>query len=113
MKDKTEKAFQILLDEFDFNTVHKIMKHLKWFWANCNGVPSIPDMKKHITNMFNDAIKECFFQKSNQMTISSGGFEFYISNPEDNDVFMQLNFIPVDYDISISEINMEEKQNEN
>lgn len=46
MKKKDIKAIDEILQEFDFEKVHKVMKFLKWQWAFTNGIPNIEDMKK-------------------------------------------------------------------
>lgn len=113
MKNKLDKAFNIMLNEFDFEKVHKVMKFLNWQWAECGTAPSVVKMKDFVKKLYIDCIKECFVRNTNSMTISVGGFEFHIEKTEDNDVFMNLNFILENNDICVSEIEEEPIADEN
>lgn len=72
----TQEQFDLLLDDvidhFDFDRVHNVMKHLDWKWASKNlddlEIPSIQRLRSYARQLLRQAYKEC-------CTIGSGGFE--------------------------------------
>ena len=72
MKKPSEKKFQkwssAIMDEFDFNKVHKTMKLLNWEWRDI-GVPDITEIRRNARYILNTAYK------SESGYCSTGGFE--------------------------------------
>lgn len=65
-----EKQKKIIMDNFDWEKVHKVMKFLKWTWATSledNSVPSIRELKLSALWHLNSLDKE------NLYCSSSGG----------------------------------------
>jgi len=65
-----EKKISKILDNFDFERVHKAMIALEWNWymGTCGeGIPSVGALKKAARELLSDA----WMKKT---TISSGGF---------------------------------------
>lgn len=56
------KMVQEIIDSFDFEQCHKVMKFLKWEWVSC-GVPSIYDLKRTAEYLLNGAIEGCIESK--------------------------------------------------
>lgn len=103
MKDKLLKTFDSLLNEFDFEMVHKCMKAMDWQWAVIGCVPTIKHMKKHVQELFNSLILECFCENLERCSLSSGGFSLTVNKTND-DITLDLEFIIEDHSISVSEI---------
>jgi len=60
-----------ILDEFDFETVHRAMTALKWHWYGVDGVPSIGHLRRRARELLND------LQKHDSCLVGSGGFFAY------------------------------------
>ena len=85
-----------IMDNFDFDCVHRVMEFLNWKWVfakTSSGVPSIDEIRDFAFDLLVRAAKE----KTN---IASGGFKaVYEDSDEDNpDKFIQLEFILTDYE---------------
>lgn len=61
-----------IMDNFDFEKVHKTMDVLEWTWAG-EGVPEVPSLRARARQLLKEA---CFIEnKSNYSMCSTGGFE--------------------------------------
>jgi len=63
------KKIQYIIENFDFKSVHDIMKETNWEWHSCGGVPSVREIKDSAHNILTETIKN----KVNGL--ASGGFE--------------------------------------
>lgn len=61
-----EDDIEEMIGNFDFNKVHKVMKHLNWKWLDI-GVPDIEEMKKTARELLNSL-------KDKQTYSATGGF---------------------------------------
>lgn len=72
MKKPSEKKFnkwiEEIMDEFDFNKVHKTMKLLNWKWRDI-GVPDIGEIRRNARYIMNRAYE------SESKYCAIGGFE--------------------------------------
>lgn len=71
---KKEEAVNEILDEFDFEKVHKVVVALNWKWLTADtnyDVPTIGDLRKKARKLLNDVIN---YEKSD-VIMSAGGFE--------------------------------------
>lgn len=69
-----------VLDNFDFEKVHRVMEFLNWTWSTKKKkekIPSIKKMKKHAERLIEDAIKGLKKHGADQYSIATGGFEAY------------------------------------
>ena len=85
-----------IMDNFDFDCVHRVMEFLNWKWVFANtssGVPSIDEIRDFAFDLLVRAAKE-------KTDIASGGFKVvYEDSDADNpDKFIQLEFILTDYE---------------
>lgn len=62
-----------ILDEFDFEKVHRVMVALGWTWHNTDGVPSIGDLRRMARSLLQHVVSS---RKTN--TAGSGGFTAYM-----------------------------------
>ena len=60
-----------ILDEFDFERVHKAMVALNWQWHNTDGVPTIGDLRRNARNLLIEVTHD------NHVMVGSGGFYAY------------------------------------
>ncbi len=68
MKKTLQQHIDEVMDYFDFDRVHKVMKHLKWTWCDSLDSPTIPELRKHVRDQMNRLYGENIFR------IESGGF---------------------------------------
>jgi len=54
---KKKEAIDSILDNFDFERVHKAMTALDWEWASTDGVPEIPDLRQKARELLKDVSK--------------------------------------------------------
>jgi len=81
---KKKEAIEHILDNFDFERVHKAMTALDWEWASTDGVPEIPDLRKEVRILLKDVSK----RKEDKFFIGTGGFEV-----SKEDGILQLKFV--------------------
>ncbi len=67
-KDKFFNNVDLVLQEFDFDKVHKAMKALDWKWNSCNGVPSKQNLKDTARSLLTDLLN------SDYTEVGTGGF---------------------------------------
>jgi hypothetical protein len=60
-----------IMDEFDFEIVHRTMKALDWKWAGFDGTPTIGDLRRMARELLNDLIKNKY-----EVTGSGGLFAY-------------------------------------
>ena len=85
-----------IMDNFDFHTVHSVMKFLGWKYAFLKGeyrIPSIDEIRDFAFDLLVRAATE-------KTDIASGGFRAVYDGPDANnpDRFIQLEFILTDYE---------------
>lgn len=77
MKKRFQKDIDKLLEEFDFERVHKSMQTLNWQWyhpgENDTKVPSLEEIKKRAKQVIQEAAENAVLTK-NEYVISTGGF---------------------------------------
>jgi hypothetical protein len=60
-----------ILDEFNFELVHRTMKALDWTWYGSDGVPTIGEIRRRARELLRELIKD------NHRCIASGGLYAY------------------------------------
>ena len=93
MTPKQQDALDNIMDNFDFDQVHKVMVFLNWKWANSNGglgVPEKYELRGEARRLLKMAIEE-------KTTVSTGGF---IAEYREGEVdgWMDLKFVVSDWD---------------
>jgi phage pi2 protein 07 len=82
--DKTklrDAMIKDVMDEFDFDKVHKVMKYVGWEWGDCDGVPSTYSLIKVAEELLKDAYTK-------NTTVAQGGFIAKMENGS-----LELSFI--------------------
>lgn len=67
----TDEKIENILDNFNFEEMHKVMTFLNWTWYN-DKVPTIDELKekaKALLNRLHELLK-----KENKVSVCSGGF---------------------------------------
>ncbi len=73
----SKKYIQEIMDEFDFDRVHEVMKHLDWKWYMgdySTYVPTVRQIKERVFKQLNEVKEEAKSRKCNTI-IATGGFE--------------------------------------
>ena len=81
-----------VLEEFDFDEVHKVMVFLNWRWVNDDETFTIPSYYR----MMEDAKKllyDCKNSDEDYYTASTGGFMAYKGKNDDGNNFYSLKFV--------------------
>lgn len=78
IKDFTAEYWQEMQDEimdnFDFDKVHRCMTALDWHWASTNGVPGKADLRRNARKMLRDCVERNHG--------GTGGFKVFIDREE-------------------------------
>lgn len=69
MTEQQRDTIDYILDNFDFEGVHKAMIALNWKWAGCGGVPETPDLRKMARQLLKDS-----FEYGETNELGTGGF---------------------------------------
>ena len=93
MTEKEFDAIESIMDNFNFDDVHKVMTYLNWEWAGTeNGVPTKSELRSQARQLIKMAIKD-------KTRVSTGGFEAdYL--PEDGG-WVSLKFVVSEWDSEI------------
>lgn len=76
---KREKMIEDVINNFNFESCHRVMQSLNWTWAGI-GIPTVEDLKNSARNRINNAI-EGLLDKENRLSSrdyyysSSGGLK--------------------------------------
>lgn len=95
-QEAINEAIEDILESFDFEKVHKVMKFIDWQWAIlANGkyifrVPTVLELKERAKELLMDSTE-------NKRSISSGGFEV---------ILKEENFLTFDNDSSKYQCNV-------
>jgi hypothetical protein len=65
------KIIDEIMDEFDFEKVHRTMKALEWTWYGSDGVPTIGDLRRTARELLQELIKH------NYHCVGTGGLFAY------------------------------------
>ena len=92
MTPKQQDALDNIMDNFDFDQVHKVMVFLNWKWVNSNGSLGVPE-KYELRGEARRLLKMAIEEKT---TVSTGGFiAEYI---DEKGGWMDLKFVISEWD---------------
>lgn len=93
-KISKEKQINQLLSGFDFDKVHKVMKHLGWTWHDSveeDGVPNHAELviaaQRYLSNVY-DSMVYC-----SENSVSSRGFCVHAKKYDDGEILLELKFV--------------------
>ena len=93
MTEKEFDAIENIMDNFDFDNVHKVMTYLNWEWANTeNGVPTKSELRSEARRLIKMAIKD-------KTRVSTGGFE--VDYIDEDGGWVSLKFVLSEWDSEI------------
>jgi len=92
-KEHYASKLQELLDDFDFDAVHKCMDVLKWRWAGINGTPKKENMISVVKSLYASIEKRIL--DNEYCFCATGGFLLTFNPDEDHE--LKLVFEAVSY----------------
>lgn len=97
------KTVEGVLQHFDFDKVHTVMKALDWKWcSSCHGAPAVPSIQQLVlraSGLLQDAYHGVQ-ETSTRYVISCGGFVAEAERYEDGEVLLTLSFVVTDWNYS-------------
>ena len=99
------KTVEGVLQHFDFDKVHSVMKVLDWKWVSYDSyeneakVPSIQRLVLRASSLLQDAYHGVQ-ETSKRCVISCGGFTAEAERYEDGEVLLTLSFVVTDWNYS-------------
>lgn len=88
-----------ILENFDFDKVHRVMTFLDWHWASVGGVPSIEELKKCAAYVMHEAAAGLdgeYARKGHDHFVGTGGFTAHVYRWNNGDC-MELKFDVANY----------------
>ena len=86
MTERQQNTVDDIMDCFDFEKVHRVMKFLNWKWASTGSqVPEVYQMKRWARDLIKSAIKD-------RTSIATGGFYVSYTEEDNGDMFIDLSF---------------------
>ena len=79
-----------ILDNFEFERMHKVMKYLDWKWATTSGVPSVSDLRRKARSLLKDTIEA--LQINKQYYCATGGLAVTGVDCDDG-LYLRLDFV--------------------
>lgn len=99
--DAVAKEIEDIVDEFDFETVKKVMDFLDWQWFDCDeGIPRIGELRKKARLLLSEvAIKVLLSNEIGaESNIATGGLRAVAHKYEDDKVYLKLSFELTEWD---------------
>ena len=62
-----------IVDEFDFEKVHRVMLALNWQWHHTKGVPEIADLRRTARSLLKQVV-----ESKDTLSVGTGGFTAYM-----------------------------------
>jgi hypothetical protein len=100
--ERHQKMMFDIINNFDFQKVHNVMKYLDWAWYPY-GTPTVDELRFAARERIESVIKNCLLDaKSDQEYISSsGGLKAtVIKNDYGQITFLELEFILTSWDLN-------------
>lgn len=92
-----QKAISGIIENFDFEKVHKVMEFLEWGWQD-DGVPTIGKLMLSAQKRLEEAFDYCNSNKTNYYT-GSGGFHIKADyDKKEGCTYLELSFQLANWD---------------
>ena len=91
-----------IINNFDFQKVHDVMKHLNWTWYS-KGIPTVDNIIFGAREKIESVIKVCLLEAKpdEEYFVSSGGLKATaIKNEYGQITFLQLEFVLTSWEIN-------------
>lgn len=87
---KCKKIIKNILEDFDFEKVHKAMTSLDWVWFTHQRVPTEKEIKECAENLLEEALKQSYENKGKGFYCSTGGLKAFVKVKSS---FVELEFV--------------------
>jgi hypothetical protein len=88
---------EIILDEFDFGEVQKVMEFMDWKWASSDGVPTLGEMRRVARSLLKDVVNNVGHRRHTYC--ATGGFWAECTQyPGDPKKYLKLSFQVTSWD---------------
>lgn len=94
-KQNIDSQIEEIINNFDFEKVHKVMKLLKWQWFSSNTedkVPSYGELIQQSKSLLTMSVKGLNEHKGNYYSTGTGGFNAVAIRCEDDYIVVELQF---------------------
>ena len=91
-----------IINNFDFQKVHDVMKYLDWTWYS-KGIPTVDDIRFSARERIESVIKNCLLDANpnEEYFVSSGGLKATAIKDDYGQItFLQLEFVIVSWDLN-------------
>lgn len=98
-----DQVIKQVLENFDFDKVHKVMEVLDWKWVGGDtqdGVPSVYRLIKKAEGLLKDCVNEIEHRNTNTFVLSTGGFKATCVKYDDGEIVLELEFVLSDFNYS-------------
>ena len=100
--ERHQKMMFDIMNNFDFQKTHDVMKHLNWTWYP-KGIPTVDDITFSARERIESVIKACLLdaKPEEEYFVSSGGLKATaIKNDYGQITFLQLEFVVTSWDLN-------------
>ena len=98
-----DQVIEEILENFDFDKVHKVMEALDWKWVGGgtqDGVPSVYRLIKKAEELLKDCVNEIEHRNTNTLVLSTGGFKATCVKYDDGEIVLELEFVLSNFNYS-------------
>ena len=100
--ERHQKMMFDIINNFDFDKVHNVMKYLEWEWFG-KGIPTVDDIRFAARERIESVIKVCLSEANpnEEYFSSSGGLKAIAIKDDYGQIsFLQLEFILTGWDLN-------------
>jgi hypothetical protein len=100
--ERHQKMMFDIMNHFDYDKVHNVMKHLEWEWSG-KGIPTVDDIRFAARERIESVIKVCLSEANpnEEYFSSSGGLKATAIKDDYGQItFLQLEFILTGWDLN-------------
>ena len=100
MNENHIETIMDIVDNFDYERVHKVMVSLDWQWSTEEGnrVPHINQLRKTSRKMLTETAQKTLTSDSKEFIIGTGGFRCEGKLYDDGFLYLRMAFEVTDYD---------------
>lgn len=102
------ECYKDVIDNLDFEGIHKVMKFLGWTYGSDEHTPTIDELKKTCEDLFQSACLFLLENKETMATTSTGGFNVTVEKFEKNERThwgCTIEFVPFDWSTTTEELD--------
>ena len=98
MDNEIQDKINSILDNFDFEKMHKVMTFLNWRWATIGEIPDIADLRVSARGLLKEAYNNLGKLPNADYFIQTGGFRAETFRLLDGRIDFSLSFVVTDWD---------------